>query len=381
MIGLGFESAEFTARLAPDALAVTQFSYQLVTEEAGIRALIPQIANLQRQLGQADDVTLAPEYFLEKNELGCAPILVLILQGKEPVAVLYGRERRVLGIRTGLVQFGDYYGDTSIIAREEFKASALSCGALQLFDSPRIHTIRASFKLRDEHDIASVTTKAERAAVNWKVLPETVHHRLALNSTFDGFLKTLGSHTRRNLRVYRRRVEQRGWKFISRLNPEQSEAAFLALEGQQRTHRSSSRYLNCCRAALNAVPGSFYAGICTETGEWVSVAAGWLRSDRYFMLVQLNDGRYSRDSISTVMRSYLIEHLIGLGVKTINFVGGSSELLRRFCTPQLCGHFLFEKKDVFGTVRRFAASLAFRHSMMSRIIRGSTGDSEPVEDE
>jgi hypothetical protein len=343
----------------------------VVTDKGAIQALDPMVADLLNRTGQSQDVTLTLEYFLRRNELRGAPILVQIREGERLVALLYGRERRVLGIRTGLAQFGDYYGDACVIAEEGFRATAVARGALKVLELPRIHTVCASFKLIDESEISKVAAIVGQGEVRLRMLPEAVQHTLELKDTFDDFLKTLGSHTRRNLRVYRRRVEQKGWKFIARLDGDQMAAAFHQLKHQQGKHKSSGHYLNCCQDVLKAVPGALFAGICTTTGEWVSLTAGWLRNDRYFMLVQLNDARRSQDSISTVMRSYLIEDLIGCGVKSINFVGGSSELLRRFCLPQSCGHFLFEKKGMFREVKRFVVAQFCRHSMLSRIVQSS----------
>jgi hypothetical protein len=369
--GLDISSLTLTQQLNPDAPVHRRMSHCVVRDPEVIKLLRPRIVNLLKQTGQAGDVTLAPEYFLEHNALRCAPVLVLISEGEQIVAALYGRERRVLGIRTGMVQFGDYYGEGAVIAQGSFKAAAVAWAALNVLKLPWIHSVRASFKVEDQNEIATVQSMIERAEVKARMLPETVQHILPLKNTFDAFLATLGSHTRRNLRVYRRRVEQKGWKFVPRLGPEEVASALKSLEQHQGKHKSSAHYLNCCQAVLKAVPGAFHAGICTDTGEWASLASGWLRNERYFMLVQLNDTRYSKDSISTVMRSYLIENLIGSGVEAINFVAGCSELLRNFCTPQLCAHHLFEKRGPLSMVRDFIAPRLFGTSMVSRIVRGS----------
>lgn len=347
-----------------------QISHTIVRNEEAIQALGPQIAELLKQTAQAEDVTLAPEYFLKNNSLRCAPFLVVFREGAKMIAVLYGRERRVMGIPTGLVQFGDYYGEGAVIAQEDFRATALASGASYALKLPWIHWVRASLKIGARNEVAAIASIIEGANLKARLMPETTQHSLPLKNTFEAFLSTLGSHTRRNLRVYRRRVEQKGWSFVPRLEPGEVSAAFEVLGRQQGTHVSSAHYLNCCRASLEAVPGSFYAGIRTAAGEWTSLAAGWLRLNKYFMLVQLNNARHSRDSISTVMRSYLIENLIDSGVKEINFVGGCSELLGQFCTPQPCAHYLFEKTGAASVVRGLIAPGLFRNSMVSRIIRG-----------
>jgi Acetyltransferase (GNAT) domain len=293
-------------------------TYSIITNRAAIEELIPRITGFLNQTGQAADVTLTPEYFLEKNELRSAPIVVLIRQGGQIAALLYGKERRVMGIKTGVVECGDHCGDGAVIAQENFKATAVALGALKLLDVSRIHVVRVSLKIRDQTELETIDSLAGQAGVKSMMLSQAVQNILVLEDTFERFLNRLGSHTRRNLRVYRRRVEQEGWRFIARLAPEEAAAACRALQRQQGRHECSAHYIQSCQAALKKVPGSFYAGVCTATGEWVSLAGGWLRKDRYCMLLQLNHARYLRDSVSTVMRSFLIEDLIGSGLKTIN---------------------------------------------------------------
>lgn len=347
-------------------------SYSILTSKRAIEAFMPWIVELLTKTRQIIDVTVDPEYFLEKNELRSSPVVVLIRHGEQLSAVLYGKERKMFGIKTGVIECGDHCGDGVVIAAPHFRALAVAAGVLKMLEIPRVHTVRLSLKITDDNEIVGIKNLAEKAGLKSTILSEAVHNKLVLESTLDGFLSRLGSHTRRNLRVYRRRVEQKRWKFIARLDPSAAAAAVRALQQQQGRHKSSVYYLNCCQEALNRVPGSFYAGITTATGEWASLAGGWLRQDRYYMLIQLNDARFTRDSVSAVMRSYLIEYLIGSRVKSICFVGGSSELLGRFCVPERCAHHLFEK-SVLSAARRSIGTAFFRKSLVSRIQRGQPG--------
>lgn len=342
------------------------YNYSILTNENAIEALTPQITGLLNQTGQVD-VRLEPGYFLVHNVERSAPAVVLIGQNNQVAAVLYGRHRRLLGIKTGVVECGDYYGDCAIIAQPDFKPAAAALGALKLLELPGIHTVRVSLKIGERNEIATIESIVRRARVRSRILSQPVQHSLVLENTFEGFLNKLGSHTRRNLRVYRRRVEQQGWRFHPRLGPAEVEAGVRTLERQQGKYGGSAHYLDCCCATLKKVPGSFYAGVCTGTGEWVSLAGGWLRNDRYFMLIQLNDARHWHDSVSTVMRSYLIEHLIGSGVKIMIFIDGLSELLGRFCISQGCAHYLFEKGGVLSAARGFVGARFFRNSLLTRI--------------
>ncbi len=99
-----------------DCALPDDISHRIVTNAAAIKAVSSEILTLLGETGQAEDVTLAPDYFVKKNELRCAPVLVMIQRGGKLVAALYGRHRRVLGLKTGIVQFGDFYGDSAVIS-------------------------------------------------------------------------------------------------------------------------------------------------------------------------------------------------------------------------------------------------------------------------
>jgi hypothetical protein len=51
----------------------------------------------------------------------------------------------------------------------------------------------------------------------------------------------------------------------------------------------------------------------------------------------MNDVNYKKESLSAVMRAFMLEHEIAHGQQIIYFVGGSSLLLRRYCsTGEVC---------------------------------------------
>ncbi len=47
----------------------------------------------------------------------------------------------------------------------------------------------------------------------------------------------------------------------------------------------------------------------------------------------MNDMTYKKESISAVMRAFMLEHEIGRGQQSINFVARLLVLLRRYCEP------------------------------------------------
>jgi len=88
------------------------------------------------------------------------------------------------------------------------------------------------------------------------------------------------------------------------------------------------------RDQLLRAHGEFFStGLRLPEGAWLSVLSGWHRHRVTYVDLQMNDMHYKKESISAVMRAFLLEHEIALAQESINFVGGSSLLLRRYCEP------------------------------------------------
>jgi hypothetical protein len=69
-------------------------------------------------------------------------------------------------------------------------------------------------------------------------------------------------------------------------------------------------------------------------GPWLSMLTGWRFNQVTYVDLQMNDMHYKKESLSAVMRAFMLEHEIGLKQEMINFVAGSSLLLRRYCEPR-----------------------------------------------
>jgi hypothetical protein len=80
-------------------------------------------------------------------------------------------------------------------------------------------------------------------------------------------------------------------------------------------------------------PGFFCMGMCLPNGEWLSILSGWRRNRVTHVDLQMNDSRFKKESLSAVMRAFMLEHEIARKQQWIDFVGGTSLLLRRYCYP------------------------------------------------
>ena len=74
-------------------------------------------------------------------------------------------------------------------------------------------------------------------------------------------------------------------------------------------------------------------GLKHRNGEWLSVACGVYRHAAGVLLLQLsNDRDFPRDSLSVVLRAYLIESLIRRGMQEFIIWAGTAPPLSRYVT-------------------------------------------------
>lgn len=89
-------------------------------------------------------------------------------------------------------------------------------------------------------------------------------------------------------------------------------------------YRRSEQALERDLAMIGAMPRRILIGLRERGGEWISLAGGWYIGDRAILNLQLNNLRVGRESISLVLRSYLIEALIDRGFRGLLFWGGAA---------------------------------------------------------
>jgi hypothetical protein len=145
---------------------------------------------------------------------------------------------------------------------------------------------------------------------------------------------------------------------------EQSFAAgVLRMQGSQQFAKSR-RYLENCLAFVDA-PRALRIGLRTPEGQWVGLAGGRIEGARLYLLFQLNHSgylprSYLPRSVSTVLRSLLIEYAISRGVDRIVFLVGCGGALRPYSVPEQCRITLIEKQNLLADVARAARELIFR---------------------
>ena len=146
-------------------------------------------------------------------------------------------------------------------------------------------------------------------------------------------LAGMGPRTRRSLAGKRQKLEKNAnVAFLPSLEPAQALEAMLRLQKRSLAKRITGFYRARYRL-LQEFPEFFSMGMRLPDGTWLSVLSGWRRNRVTYIDLQMNDMHFKQESISAVMRAFMLEHEIACKQELIQFVGGTSLLLRRYCRP------------------------------------------------
>jgi hypothetical protein len=332
------------------------YSATLCSSAEAIRSL----ADKAKQLLLDRHSTFHPDFFLasvsERHWRACA---VAVSCNNHLVGILYAKERLLLGCRTGIV-----YSDTTlglnIIAEPVHREHILNVAVGLLLTSGRARALRVVVP-RDRFNLHSVSRIASSMDIEMVSFQVANHSHMELPSSFDEFLNALGARTRRNFRYYRRRFEATRGYYEGRIPFER----FCAAAWQLRGKSAMPADVNAIQRALkmlSAINEPILVGLQTSNGEWLSVAGGWCESGRATLLFQMNnDQEYARDSVSQVLRSYLIEELIARRIQDLVFWAGTSAPLARYAQaiPALA-IYLDSRNPGWRLFRRVVSSMASR---------------------
>ena len=295
----------------------------IVSTAAEIRDLTAFVSSLVPEPGM-----LAPSFFLASLlPRHCRPCVVVVSQGRRVVGLLYGQERIVAGIPIGIVLGDDTLG-TMVAARPEDMESVLRCAVEALLKQ------KAALRFRGASDrLAFLQNESAKANADIHFYREEHHAHLKLPRTYDEFLAKVRRPTRHNLCRYRRRSELAGNQFC----PDQPFAEFCAAAKRllpKAAYPQPKRDFQRSLAMIEAMPSRLLIGLRRRGGDWISLAAGWHVGGCAFLALQLNDRICRRESVSLVLRSYLIEQLINQGIRELVFWNGTHPPLSLYTTPR-----------------------------------------------
>ena len=299
---------------------------------------IRRLREVARPLIQEGEATLDPEFFLASMAPGWRPKVVAVYSAGEVTGIMYTKEKVISGIPTGIV-----YGDGSLggilLSNSEHQQNTFRAAMELLLASPGIRGARLRIaRSGGEYDvvrqlIASRSLDGEFSLIWHNELPFWLWHaHLQLPRTYEQFLEGLGSTTRHNFRYYRRRFEASGNEFIERLS--MAELRSAALELRPKCKFTAQKQLTDFERTLNMVTATLRplaVGLKHRDGKWLGVLGGWYRPDGAVLMFQCNcDRDFESDSLSTVLRAYLIELLIQQGLKELVIWGDTGPPLTRY---------------------------------------------------
>jgi hypothetical protein len=307
--------------------SATQAYSAVVLSTAGeIRSLEPLVGPSLRQ----NDVLLDPEFFLASVSEGWKPRFVAVRHGDELAGVVCAKEKLLLGFHLGLVYadltfgtllFGDARKqcDTFLVALQTLLTSAGTLG-IRLRVRPQSPELAAVRRLLASHKLDTHFSRVK------------YHTSLSLPCTYEQLLLSFGYTTRHNFRYYRRRFEAAGHVYLDNVSMDELRVAAYYLAPKSRIPCNSQlteRILKMMAAAHRPLA----VGLKDRNGQWLSIVGGVYRPEAGVLLLQLNnDLEFPRDSLSVVMRGYLIESLINQGMKEFTIWAGTSPPLSRYAT-------------------------------------------------
>jgi hypothetical protein len=314
--------------------STNNFSGVVLSSSAEIRRL----GEVAKPLIQEDEAMLDPEFFLASMTKGWGPRVVAVYSAGDVVGIMYTKERVISGIPTGIV-----YGDGSLggilLSNPVHQQEAFRVATELLLASPGIRGARLRIRrFGGELDavqqlIASRFVDGECSPLEHNGSPLWKYHaHLQLTDTYAQFLDGLGSTTRHNFRYYRKRFEASGHKFIERLSMDELRTVALDLRPKSRFTAQSrladfERFLDMVAATHRPLA----VGLKHHDGKWLSIIGGWYRPGGAVLCFQCNyDSDFDSDSLSTVLRSYLIELLIRQGLKELVIWGDTGPPLSRY---------------------------------------------------
>jgi hypothetical protein len=249
-------------------------------------------------------------------------------------------EYRIAGRGTGVLATGDVNGDQAVFAPVAIRAEIAEIAARTLVEQgATVALISLPGDLPPGRQSYAQAAVACRIATRQRVVPRY----LPLATTLDETLATLGNHTRRNFRYYRRRVERDfRVEFVAEaaLDLEQ----FLAIN-RESTYPFSHEMAVWRYQSLSRLHIPVFCGLRSESGQWLSLIAGHRQPAALVVDWQINLAGLPRYSLSTVMRSFLMEYEIARGTRKLFFEGGTPHSMRHSFASTPVADVLVERRS------------------------------------
>ncbi len=325
------------------------------------------------QPGTMDDLT----YFLSKpGLLKRVPCLFLIVKRQnlrleelvvdDLLGALFLYEYSVMGYGIRAYATNDRSGRGTMLALPEQRLRMASIASRVLLDRGA-HMVMLSFRSAGEgsckEDILGLNlVPSTRVMADWAWREREIAAYLPLEDTYDRTLAKIGQKTRSNMRYYRRRAEaEQGCRFIASVEISPEEYVRFNRECMYRVPDHVALWRLKTMADLRE---PVLMGMKDGEGRWMSLLGGRRYKDRMEILWQMNRDGLPTHSLSTVMRSYCMEHEIARGMKRLYIEGGTAHSV----------HHSFVREELVDLVAVRRSAIARVMKMVAK--RRVSGDNE-----
>lgn len=318
-----------------------------------------EIQTLRQTLAVEDNVLTNPLHFLATTDSTRRSCSVACWRGAQLIGLVFATEHFIRGIGSGYAIAGDFAGRGAVLCHPQDESQVLLCASTTM-TSNGIHALHLRLLPSDQRHLRLPALRMECMQAL------TPGDRMVLPETFDGFLATLGKHTRRNVRYYTRKAQAEGVEFASCLAKEEYDAAVARLNAASTFPAEPLRLTRDARLmALHA--GCQRFGLRAPDGTLIAVLSGFSQGRRFHILTQLNDAHYERLSLSLILRGYTVQHLIQTHHDSLQFMGGTSLSFGRFCVPQLYRSIFIDKPHgLFALIKRMLASVVLHRERQGK---------------
>jgi hypothetical protein len=311
----------------------------LLRGRSEILRLRPVLRILSESCGQAGAADYL-EYFLTAAEnLKKTPYLVLLasrpalsvseLRASDLWGAVLVYEYRLLGFGSSLFTAGDYNGSRAVIAPAKLRRQVSAAVCRYLMDrGAQIVLLNLEPGSPDSCQICFEGAMAGSTKRWWGTQRRAVGATIALYTSFDATLATMGKHTRRNMRYYRRKAEaELGCSFVADVKSALTMAQLVELNYAS-THPVPHSIVERRYHTTRSMDGFFCVGLSGPNGQWISLLGGRRHHGVTEVDWQMNRDGLAKHSVGTVIRSYLIEHEIAIGMQKLFFEGGTPHSMR-----------------------------------------------------
>jgi len=343
------------------------WSAEVVFSPDKIRALKEEASSLFRDLPD----TLQPDFFLAALEWYRRPCVAVVKRMGEIVGVVYGWELTFRGNPTGYV-FIDDSVELAVASTHKHRDSVLKIATSSWLSCRRIGALRVTLA-RDNPDADAIREVASAYSMQRSEEFRELHPILPLPSSYEAFESGLGSRTRKHIRQYRRYSQNENQCYVRNMDISEFRTAVATLSGKTKYSLPDDEIQRLLRMASKVNPEKrMLAGLRTQEGKWIAVVIGWKELGRGVLLDQFNDERRCAPSegeetlmksisMSTLLRSCVIEQLIEEGFQTLWIYGATGGFLTKY-TERLRGVTIYlDRSTILWRAVRAIARFASRH--------------------